>query len=163
MPVVRRRHDGRPSGRIKLQLDVPGRTSQRCPLSSDALQRLDAWHVGRHQVRQIEHQATVMRAGREQFRNLRDTQPASQTDHASIDFRHDANPTIHKVLLVPVGLRRRHDEPRVTPGFLSGQPNVPSMGKSHARGRDGCYADLSMQTGISFADWRHRLPQFETG
>jgi hypothetical protein len=81
--------------RVKLQLEIPGRTHERCSLSSESLKRFDARRIGGHEFRQIEFDRTRFGAGFEQFRDLFDTQPASQSNQPSIGLLNDTNPAIH--------------------------------------------------------------------
>jgi hypothetical protein len=81
--------------RVKFQLEITGRTHERCTLSSKSLKRFDARRIGGHQVRQIELDWTRFGAGFEQFRDLFDTQPASQSNQPSIGLLNDTNPAIH--------------------------------------------------------------------
>jgi hypothetical protein len=83
------------SVRIKLQLEITGRTHKRCTLSSKSLKRFDARRIGGHELRQIEFDGTRFRAGFEQFWDLFDTQPAGQSNQPSIGLLNDTNPAIH--------------------------------------------------------------------
>ena len=81
--------------RVELQLEVSGSVDQRCASGSQPLKRFDARRVGGHEVRQIDLNGEDFRADSEQFRNLRDAQPAGQPYKASIDLLNDADPAIH--------------------------------------------------------------------
>ena len=106
----RRRRGGRPRR-------PPSRASTGCspgvPTSVAPLPRtrcsasMPATSADTRSVRSISR-ATAFGAGREQFRDLRDTQPAGHAHDASIAFRDDADPAIHSSLLDQVV---RHDEP----------------------------------------------------
>jgi len=64
-------------------------------LSSESLKRFDTRRIGGHELRQIELDRTRFCAGFEQFRDLFDTQPASQSNQPSIGLLNDTNPAIH--------------------------------------------------------------------
>ena len=84
--------------RVELQLEVPGSVDQCRAPGSQPLKRFDARRIGGHKVRQIELDRKNFGADGEQFRNLRNTQPASQPHKASIDLLNDADPAIHAAL-----------------------------------------------------------------
>ena len=65
---------------------------------SYALYGIDACHVGGHEVREIELEATAVGAGFEQLGYLRSAQLPGQTDDATVHSLHDADPTIHSGL-----------------------------------------------------------------
>jgi hypothetical protein len=67
-------------------------------LGSQSLKRFDTRHVGGHEVRQVELNGKDSRACSKQFRNLRDTQPASQPHEAPVALLNDADPAIHNRL-----------------------------------------------------------------
>jgi hypothetical protein len=82
---------------VELHLEVHGSTNQSRTCSSNSLKRLDARRVRGHEIRQIEFQATAIRACPEQFRDLRDTQPASEPHDATTDFLNNTDPAIHNI------------------------------------------------------------------
>ena len=81
--------------RVDLQLKIPGRTNQGRAFVSQSLNRFDARHVRGHEVCQIEFKGKDICACSEQFRDMRDTQAASQPHDASIGLLNNADPALH--------------------------------------------------------------------
>jgi len=61
---------------------------------SQSLNRFDARHVRGHEVRQIEFKGKDISACAEKFRDMRDTQAASQPHDASIGLLKNADPAL---------------------------------------------------------------------
>ena len=85
-------------GRVDLQADVAGGAHQGRPLATEALQRLDAGEVGRDEIGEVDFEDIASGARREQFSDVRNTQPAGDPDDPPIAFRHHTDPAFHDVL-----------------------------------------------------------------
>ena len=81
--------------RVDLQLDVPGDTNQIRAGGAHSLQRVNARHVRRHEVRQVESDMVGISARFEQLGHLCTAQLPSQPHDAVFNFLNNADPTIH--------------------------------------------------------------------
>ena len=89
---------GRAGRRVELQLDVPGRPDQRRAFRATRCSAsMPAMSADTRSVRSSSRDRAVG-AGREQFRHVRDAEPAGQTHDAPIAFRHHPDPTLHGIL-----------------------------------------------------------------
>ena len=71
----------------------------RSAVGAYTLERVNPRDVGRDQIGQVDLEDSAVRAGGEQLRDLRHTEPTGEAHHTPIVFRDHTNPTIHNILL----------------------------------------------------------------
>ena len=109
---------GSATRRVYFQLDVPRCPDQDRAVGAYALKRVDAGDVGRDQVGQVDLEDPAVRAGGEQFRDLRHTEPTGEAHDTPIVFCDHADPTIHNILLRRNTGATRPAKNDMTPGTL---------------------------------------------